>query len=107
MRKLFFALTVVAVLCASAVAFAQKDADLEGVIGSIYDNDLTLVVDGVTVATTPETIIMSNQVAILFTDLDVGNTVRIFGEYEGDTLVARKICKMLLLKTSEQDPIEG
>jgi hypothetical protein len=108
MRKLFFALTVVAVLCASAVAYAAQEPDLSGVISEVNYTDGTFFVEGTTVYTTEETIITANAVAILFSDLADGDSVKVFGEVVDGQFIARKVCKLLLLKDgSGKEIMEG
>jgi len=109
MRKLYLALGIVALLCVSTMAFAANEPDLSGAI-SLVDYDAgTFFVAGTTVTTNEETIISEGTVAITFAQLADGDMVKVFGEVDADgNFVARKICKLLLLKDgSGKEIMEG
>jgi hypothetical protein len=64
---------------------------IEGVITAIDSGAQQLVVDGVTVQVTPDTLITMKEQLLSFDDLRVAMTVVVCGLTDGDVLVAHHI----------------
>jgi FlaG/FlaF family flagellin (archaellin) len=81
------------VLAASmATAFqGPKSTRIEGQIAAIDAANLQIVVNGVTVQVTTNTLIRMKDVPITFDDLKVGMTVVVCGLMDGDVLKAHAI----------------
>lgn len=96
MRKQWI-LVLVALFLATAFVYAdgpnpaKKWTVIRGEITDIIAADEQIIVDGVTVQVTEDTVIMENKVEITFADLEIGMTVKVRGVYDNDVLVAKKI----------------
>jgi hypothetical protein len=64
---------------------------IEGEISAIDSDNLQLIVGGVTVQVTPDTVITMKEVVLSFYDLNVGMTVVVCGLTDGDVLRAHYI----------------
>lgn len=95
MRKLGLITLAGLFVTATMALAAGPDTDagtrIEGEITAIDLNNQQIVVTGVTVQVTPETVIKMRGQVILFGDLKVGMTVAACGTMEGDVLVAYRI----------------
>ncbi|MEN6425903.1 MAG: DUF5666 domain-containing protein [Phycisphaerales bacterium] len=76
-------------------AAGRKSTQITGTISAINDATQQIIVNGVTVQATDDTVITITtrkvQVPIAFDDLDIGMTVRVCGKVIDGVLVADKI----------------